>query len=183
MEKARKICWLMGLMLLCGLYCLKLYDIVAISAPHELRETTIAIFAKYFSNGINPYSPQYLLEDEPIATSMYGFVAPLVLAPFVKIFGYLKIFSTLQICELVTLIVEMAGVFFGYMTIRNKTHNSLCSLIGSVFLAACYWRVGGYGGAFPDAWGLTIALYICYLLSGYDEKKHLPLKLALLCFV
>jgi len=71
------------------LFGTELFIILTENVPRELREATIAIYAKSFAEGVNLYSVDIMGGELPTVTNVYGVVAPLVLAPFVKVGVYL----------------------------------------------------------------------------------------------
>lgn len=130
----------------------------------------MVVFAKAFSEGRNLYLPSVLDADIPTATNLYGFLAPLIISAFISLTGDLGL-SALRVSEIITLLVECAGVYFAYRTLYLKTENAQYSMIGAVILDSCYWRYAAFGGAFPDQWGLTLGLFLTYLITK-DEKNR-----------
>ena len=67
---------------------MKFYSVIVYSYSHEFREMNMVAVAKRFSQGINPYSYQSLNFSEiPEVTNMYGFLTPLLISPWIRIFG------------------------------------------------------------------------------------------------
>lgn len=139
------------------------YTIFAYNTPKEVREMNTVVFAEHFAFGDNLYALSKLDNSFPVVTSMYGFLVPLVLAPFIRLFSFCAL-NALQICELVTLLVEIAGAVFFYRLLLEKTSQHLLSVIGMVFFYYCYWRYNGFGGAFPDQWGISLSVILMYIL-------------------
>lgn len=160
-----------GIIMLCFLVVLKFYTILKINVPRELREATLAVFAKDLANGVNPYAISILEHEIPSATSLYGCFVPMVLAPFVKIFSFIGI-GALQTCQIVTLVVEIVGIYFGYKIIYSITNNEFCSICSTIILYSCYWRYDACGGAFPDQWGVTLSIILAYLVYKDEERKR-----------
>ena len=147
------------------------YSIISCDAPKELREMTSVAVAHQFAYGHNPYSTSVLGHDIPSVTSIYGLLVPLLMSPFIRLFSVTHL-SVLQICQLLTLIVEIIGTVVFYRLLVRKTGNNLLSLVGAVLFHTCYWRYSAFGGAFPDQWGLTLSVILADLLSADEQKKH-----------
>ena len=146
------------------------YTSIVYNTPKELREMNTAAFAYHFAHGKNLYASSVLKNTIPAATSMYGFLVPLILAPFVRIFSFTSL-NALQICELITLIVEIAGALFFYRLLYRKTSHHLISVTGMLFFYSCYWRYSGFAGAYPDQWGLTLSIILMDMLHN-DKSKN-----------
>lgn len=71
-----------------GVVLLKGYTIIAYDTPKELREMNTVVFAYRFACGENPYAVSLLQNAVPAATSMYGFLVPILLAPFIFFIFY-----------------------------------------------------------------------------------------------
>lgn len=148
---------------------LKFYSVTIYSYPHEFREMNMVVIAKKFSQGINPYSYQSLNYNEiPEVTNVYGFLAPLLISPWIWIFN--GKFSALQICQILTLVVEVMGIVLFYACTYRRTKDGLLSLLGAVVFFSCYWRLTASGGAFPDQWGMVLSLVLTYVFIIDEEK-------------
>ncbi|MCM1122979.1 MAG: glycosyltransferase family 39 protein, partial [Eubacterium sp.] len=147
------------------------YSVIVFSAPKELREMNTVALARHFAYMDNPYSVSTLTRNTPVVTSIYGLLVPLLMSPFIRLFSFTSL-STLQICELLTLIVELIGTFCFYKVIIRKTKNHLAALIGALLFHTCYWRYSVFGGTFPDQWGLTLSILLLDLLYTDEQKKH-----------
>lgn len=148
---------------------MKFYSVIMYPYPHEFREMNMVAVAKRFSQGINPYSYQSLEFNEiPEVTNLYGFLAPLLISPLIRIFG--GRYGALQICQIMTLIVEVIGNVLFYACTYHRTKDRLVSLLGTVIFYSCYWRYTPCGGAFPDQWGMTLSLVLTYVFILDDEK-------------
>ena len=147
------------------------YSIISCDTPKELREMTSVAVAHQFAYGHNPYSSSVLGHDIPSVTSIYGLLIPLLMSPFIRLFSVTPL-SVLQICQLLTLIVEIIGAVFFYRLLVRKTGNYLLSLSGAVLFHTCYWRYSAFGGAFPDQWGLTLSVILADLLNADEQKNH-----------
>lgn len=146
------------------------YTIIAYNTPKELREMNTVVFAYNFAYGNNLYAVSALDNEIPVATSMYGFLVPLVLSPFIRLLSFTGL-NPLQICELLTLIIELVGAAFFYRIVHRKTGSHLLSAAGMLLFYSCYWRYSFFAGAFPDQWGLTLSIVLMDILH-FDEKKH-----------
>ena len=146
------------------------YTVIVYNTPKELREMNMVAFAYHFAYGKNLYASSALKSMIPAATSMYGFLVPLMLAPFVRILSFTSL-NALQICELITLIVEVTGALFFYKLLCRKTERRLLSVTGMLFFYSCYWRYSGFSGAFPDQWGLTLSIILMDILHN-DKNKN-----------
>ena len=158
----------------CLIWCLFFYivfqkgcTIFNCDTPKEIREMNTVVFADHFASGDNLYAVSKLDNSIPVATSMYGFLVPLILAPFIWLFSFTSL-NALQICELITLLVEIAGAFFFYRLLWRKTSHNLLSAIGMIFFYYCYWRYHGFGGAFPDQWGVSLSVILMYII--YEDS-------------
>lgn len=138
--------------------------------PQEIREMNTVVFADYFAHGKNLYAVSNLESAIPAPTSMYGFLVPLILAFFVRLFSFTGL-SSLQICELITLAVEITGALFFYRLFYRKTSQRLTAVVGMVFFYYCYWRYDGFGGAFPDQWGITLSIILLYLVDRDTDRN------------
>lgn len=163
---------------LCIVWCLfigivfqKGYVIFAYDTPKEVREINTIVFADHFARGDNLYAVSNLDNDIPAATSMYGFLVPIILAPFIRFLGFTHL-NALQICELITLIVEVVGALSFYRFLCRKTSYNLLSVIGMVFFYYCYCRYNGFGGAFPDQWGLSLSVVLMDILHK-DRTRNM----------
>lgn len=163
-------CYLFLLVLLIYFVLRQCYSVVAYNSPKELREMNTIVFANHFAYMNNPYSAAVLERDVPVATSIYGLLVPLLMSPFIRLLSFTHL-SALQICELLTLVVELIGTLCFYQLIVRKTKNHLLSLIGALLFHTCYWRYSAFGGAFPDQWGLTLSVILMNLLNA-DEQKN-----------
>lgn len=150
---------------------LKFYTVLCINVPRELREGTLVVFAKAFSEGINLYSTDTLQYGIPAPTTLYGFLIPLILSLFVKVGSSLGI-DALVICQVTTLIVEAIGLFFVYKLVQKKTNNNIYAIMAAILCYSCYWRYDACGGAYPDQWGITISFVLAYLVYINSEKKR-----------
>ena len=146
------------------------YTVIAYSTPKELREMNTVIFAYNFAYGNNLYAVSVLDNEIPVATSMYGFLVPLVLSPFIRLLSFTGL-NSLQICELLTLLIELVGAAFFYRIVHRKTGSHLLSAAGMLIFYSCYWRYSFFAGAFPDQWGLTLSVALMDILY-FDEEKH-----------
>ncbi|MCM1153735.1 MAG: hypothetical protein NC392_00100 [Roseburia sp.] len=147
------------------------YTIIAYGTPKELREMNTVAFAFRFAYGQNPYAASLLQNTIPAPTSMYGFLVPLLLASFIRLLSFTGL-NALQICELITLIVEIIGALFFYRLLYGKTGRRIISIMGMLFFYSCYWRYSGFAGAFPDQWGLTLSILLADVLY-HDKKRQL----------
>lgn len=145
------------------------YTIAAYNTPKELREMNTVAFAYHFAYGKNLYSVSVLENTIPAATNMYGFLIPLILAPFIRLFSFMPL-NALQICEALTLIIEIAGALLFYRLLNRKTNHPLLSVIGMLLFYSCYWRYSCFAGAFPDQWGLTVSVILMNIL--HDDKNE-----------
>lgn len=141
--------------------------ILAHGTPQEVREMNTVVFADSFAHGRNLYAVSNLEDPIPAPTSMYGFLVPLILAPFIRFFSFTGL-NALQICELVTLAVEITGALFFYRLLYRKTSHHLLSAVGMVFFYYCYWRYTAFGGAFPDQWGITLSVILMDVI--YEDR-------------
>ena len=149
----------------------KFYTVLAADFPHELREMTMVVFARIFSEGGSLYSPSVLGRDIPSATNLYGFTVPLIISPFIKIAGVFGA-SALRVCEIMTLIVECVGTFLAYSVVLRKTRNPVYAMFAAILVDSCYWRYAAFGGAYPDQWGITTGLLLTYLISKDEENGY-----------
>ncbi len=147
------------------------YSVIAYNTPKELREMNTVVFAHHFAHMDNPYSLSTLEHDIPAATSIYGLLVPLLMSPFIRLLSFTNL-SALQICELLTLVVELIGTLCFYRLTVRKTGNHLLSLTGAFLFHTCYWRYSAFGGAFPDQWGLALSIILMDLLSADEQKNH-----------
>lgn len=164
-------CYCFLLFLLIYFILQKEYSVIAYNAPKELREMNTVAFAQRFAYMDNPYSASALKDDIPVVTSIYGLLVPLLMSPFIRLLSFTHLHA-LQICEFLTLAVELIGTIFFYRLIIRKTGNYLVSLIGAFLFQTCYWRYAAFGGAFPDQWGLTLSIVFMNLLYADEQKKH-----------
>lgn len=143
-----KLAYFVMILLLIGFIVLKIGAVILCDTPKECREMNTVVFAYNFAHGINPYSESLIDRTIPAATSMYGFLAPLLMSPFILIFSFTTL-NALQICELVTLFVEIIGTYFFYKVIYDRTSNHLLCAFGSLSFFGCFWRMAPMGGRFP----------------------------------
>ncbi|MDD6811061.1 MAG: hypothetical protein PUD93_04235 [Lachnospiraceae bacterium] len=146
------------------------YTILTYDTPKELREMNTVVFAYNFAYGKNLYSVSTLGNEVPAATSIYGFLVPLLMSPFIRLFAFSTL-NALQICELLTFIVEITGAFFFYRFLFRKTKSLLLAIVGMLLFYSCYWRYSAFGGAFPDQWGITLSIILMDRLQ-VDKQKH-----------
>lgn len=164
-------CYCFLLLLLIYAILQKEYSVLAYNAPKELREMNTVAFAHCFADMDNPYSASALKDGIPVVTSIYGLLVPLFMSPFIRLLSFTHL-HTLQICEFLTLAVELIGTICFYRLIIRKTGNHLLSLIGAFLFQTCYWRYSSFGGAFPDQWGLTLSVVFMDLLYADEQKKR-----------
>lgn len=148
----------------------KARSIIDFDAPKELREMTSVAIAHQFAFGKNPYAYTALESEIPSVTSIYGLLVPLLMAPFIRLFSVNSL-STLQICQMLTLFVEIMGSVSFYYILLRKTEHSLLSLCGMFLFHTCYWRYTAFGGAFPDQWGLTLSVVLMGLITVDEQRK------------
>lgn len=178
------VLWMFIFSILSYAIILKFYNVIAYNIPREFREMTTVKFALDFSNGSNPYALSLLEQDQPFPTTMYGFLVPLILSPFVKLSALFHVGSALQVCEIVTLCVELLGILFFYLTVQRKLHSHTLSILGSLFLYACFWRYSPIGGAFPDQFGVTLSVFLLFLLTQDEQKrKYHPIAYSLILII
>ena len=157
-----------------SIYSIRVYNCLISPFPKKLRECNTIIFAELFSKGINPYSRSALESSIPMVTSMYGITVPMIMSPFVFLFSKIG-FHSIQICEILTLIIELLGLFFTYKTIMIKTRSVFLSLFGSLMIIGCYWRMSANAGAFPDQWGLFGCILLMFLVANdLDQNTYHP---------
>lgn len=144
--------------------------ILEFDTPKELREMTTVAVAHQFAQGKNPYAYSVLANEIPSVTSIYGLLVPLLMAPFIWLFSSAPL-SALQVCQLLTLVMETVGTVFFYRLLHKKTENVLLALCGAFLFQSCYWRYSAFGGAFPDQWGLTLSVILMDCIHT-DEKKE-----------
>lgn len=147
------------------------YTIIAYNTPKELREMNTVVFAHQFAHFNNPYSYAALNNGTPPPTSIYGFIVPLLMSPFIHLFSLVHL-SSLQTCELLTLMVEVVGAVFFYRLLHRKTNHILLSIVGTILFYTCFWRCSAFGGAFPDQWGLSVSIILMDLLHVDEQKQH-----------
>ena len=153
---------------------MKFYSVTMYTYPHEFREMNMVAIAKRFSQGIDPYSYQSLnCNAIPEVTNVYGFLSPLLISPWIWMLDGRS--SALQICQILTLMIEVIGNILFYACIYRRTKDRLLSLCGTVIFFSCYWRYTASGGAFPDQWGMTLSLVLTYVFIIDEEKgKYRP---------
>lgn len=159
----------MLLLLLVGCVLSKIYIVISCDIPKEFREMNMVVFAYKFSQGINLYAKSMTESPIPVATNMYGFLPSLLMSPFVRIFSFTSL-NALQICEMITLLIEIIGVICFYQIAYDRTCNHLLCIFGSIQFYGCFWRSTACGGAFPDQWGMMFALLLMRATIK-DEKK------------
>lgn len=147
------------------------YSVIACNTPKELREMNTVAFAHRFAYLDNPYSASVLMHEIPVVTSIYGLLVPLVMSPFIRLLSFTHL-SALQICELLTLIIELIGTVYFYQLALRKTGNHLFSLAGAFLFHTCYWRYAAFGGAFPDQWGLALSIVLMNRLHADEQNQH-----------
>lgn len=177
-----KLCFYIVWSLFLFIILQKGYTIIAYDTPKELREMNMPAFVHHLAYGKNLYARSALKSAIPAPTSMYGFFVPLILAPFVRLFSFTTL-NTLQICELVTLLIEIAGALIFYRLLRRKTNRLLLSAIGMLLFYSCYWRYSAFGGAFPDQWGLTLSILLADILYRDKQKNRLRPALYILILI
>ena len=160
----------------------KIYTVIAYDTPKELREMNTIIFAHQFAYGKNPYSLSALESEIPPATSIYGLLVPLLMSPFIRFLAFTSL-NSLQICELITLIVEVIGTFSFYRLIRRKTMDPLLAVTGMLLFYSCYWRYTANAGAFPDQWGLSLSVILADLLYLDERKRHFRPGIYTICLI
>lgn len=173
-------CFLKMLPICCCCFLLIIYGyftwekigfIIDFDTPKELREMTTVSVAYQFAYGNNPYAVSVLDNEMPAVTSIYGLLVPLLMAPFIRLFSEAPL-SVLQICQMLTLFVEVIGTVFFYRLLRRKTENIVLSLCGAFLFQTCYWRYAAFGGAFPDQWGLTLSVILMDFISVDERRSH-----------
>lgn len=147
---------------------MQFYVYLSCNVPRELREMTMVRYAWTFAHGKNPYALRVLDQAVPEPSNEYGFLIPLLLAPLVRLLSFLPL-STLQVCQVLTLLAEAAGLAAGYSVLRGG-RSILTASLGCLYLYCCYWRFATPAGAFPDAWGLSISLGVMAWVAR-DEKR------------
>ncbi len=162
-ESSQVVLALISIAVIVFVFALKFHNTIVCPFPKELRENNTIIFAEYFATGINPYSSSVLNSEIPFATSMYGFIVPLIMCPFVYVFSQIGV-PSIEICEFVTICIELAGIIAAYKALKIRTEQTSLSLFGAAMLIGCYWRLSPNGGAFPDQWGLTGSILLMYLI-------------------
>lgn len=167
-----KICYCILAALLLSVILQKTYVTIAYDTPKELREMNTVAFAYQFAHGNNLYAPSTLERTTPpLATSMYGLLVPLIMSPFVRLLSFTPL-NALQICELLTLIVEVIGAVSFYRLVRRKTESPLLSIAGTLLFYSCYWRYSVNGGAFPDQWGVSLSIILADMLHSDGQRQH-----------
>lgn len=165
-----KIFYFAMILLLIGLIALKIFTVFLCDTPKECREMNTVAFAYNFAHGINPYSESIIDRAIPAVTNVYGFLVPLLMSPFIRIFSFTSM-NVLQICEMVTIFVEIAGIYFFYKLIYDRTANHLLCAFGCISFFGCFWRYTAFAGAFPDQWGVVLSILLMKVVIG-DEKKN-----------
>ncbi len=162
-------CWGVMWLLFAAIVLQKGIVIFAYGTLQEVREMNAVVFADCFAHGNNLYAVSNLDNSIPVPTSMYGFLVPLIMAPFIRLLSFTGL-NSLQICELVTLAVEITGALFFYRLLYRRTSQRLSAAVGMVFFYYCYYRYNGFGGAFPDQWGLSLSVILMNML--YEDKAR-----------
>lgn len=154
-------------------YCtiLKIERILMVGVPFEIRELSGVKLAYDFANGVNPYGEELLKGDFPVNTNMYGFLLPLIFSLFLRISYIVGWLSDLQVCEIVTLGIELIGTVTFFDAVYMKTKKSVISLVGTILYYSCFERLCAFGGAFPDSLGMTLSAILFNVISR-DERKE-----------
>ena len=151
---------------------MKFYSIFVCPYPKEFREMNMIEFASRFSQGQNPYSSALLNQNEPVITSVYGFLVPLILSFFIRLASILHISaSPMLICEVGTLTIEVIATLFFFLVLNKKLKNRSLALFGVVLFYSCFWRYSACGGAFPDQWGMLCSVLLIFILNR-DEQSN-----------
>ena len=141
--------------------------------PKELREGTLIAIASQFASGVNPY----IMPSNggmPVFY-MYGFMAPFVAGAVSAVTG-LSVLITSTICYAVYKI--SACILMGALIYKKHKRWEL-ALLSASMLYACFWRYTVYGGVFPDALGLFLAMLLYYVfVVGIEKGKQHPVLLA-----
>lgn len=180
MMKSRRIVVLMLKAYLIFCFLLKLVSVIwGNPYPWEVREGLGFQMGQYFARGTNPYI--FNGEDgQPFANYMYGFLVPAVFAVLKILFGSYYILA----CQITTLLVEIAGVMMAYKCLRLSNVSEYISMLAVIGVYGGYWRYNAYGGAFPDTYGVTVSLFLCYLIQKDTKtRKFRPFVYALLIVV
>lgn len=157
---------------MCIAVSFEVYMIITYIHPEEFREMNGVAVAKYFAEGKNPYSKALLDCELPILTNVYGFLAPLLWAPFVKLFDVLGGVPALPVCQILSVLLQISGTVFFYKAARNKVQSKALSSLATFFFFSCYWRYLAWGGAFPDQLGMLF-LAILLFISTRDDLNHM----------
>ena len=141
--------------------------------PKELREGTLIAIASQFASGVNPYIVPS--NGGMPVFYMYGFMAPLVAGAVSAVTG-LSVLITSTICYAVYKI--SACILMGALIYKKHKRWEL-ALLSASMLYACFWRYTVYGGVFPDALGLFLAMLLYYVfVVGIEKGKQHPVLLA-----
>lgn len=156
---------------------LKFYRVLQCDFPVEMREMNVVKIADEFANGKNPYSLATLELDRPYVTNFYGLVGSLWNAIMIIVLRSITTLSSLQISQLATLFVEVIGLFFAYKAfkITNEKKSILIALFSILTFIQCFYRIYPFGGAFPDALGVTLEVFLLWQVGkDYNQKKYHP---------
>lgn len=165
---------------------LKFYRVVQCDFPVEMREMNVVKIADEFANGKNPYSLATLELDKPYVTNFYGLLGSLWNAIIIILLRNITKLSSLQISQLATLFVEVIGLFFAYKAfkITNEKKSILIALFSVLAFMQCFYRIYPFGGAFPDALGVTLEVFLLWQIDNdYNQKKYHPCFYALCMIV
>lgn len=139
------------------------------NAQLEFREGVGLKFAVDFSKGINPYSLNVLDKIDPPEISIYGFLSPLIVAPFIRLFSFV---SALYVVQIFSLFVEFLSCFIFFAALLKVTQNKLASILGVFFFSCCFFRCGPVAGFFPDQFGIFFSVCLLYFLEN-DFLKNI----------
>lgn len=92
------------------------------------------------------------------------------MAPFIWLFSSAPL-SALQVCQVLTLVVETVGTVFFYRLLHKKTENVLLALCGAFLFQTCYWRYSAYT-YYLQLWYPYIILYGVYFAAVFSKSAY-----------
>ncbi len=152
---------------------LRFFYIIQNNNQLEFREGVGLKFAVDFSNGINPYGLKNLEKLQPPEISIYGFLSPLIAAPFIKLLSFLR---PIIVAQLLNFFIESISIILFGKIIYNILRSKILAAFGSLFFYCCFYRCGAVAGFFPDQLGIFLSILLFFfIVRDKLQNEYKPL--------
>ena len=140
-------------------------NFLSLKFPIEYRDAAAISAAVDFSRGINPYT----VENFPGHIYLYGFLYPLIMAPFMKFVAH-----PILVARFMDVLFSILFLSISFWILRKRNSSIITSLIAILILLNSFCLIWLNNGSRSDASGLFFSILgICFLLRNPYKIIHI----------